>query len=187
MDKSKKEIDPLFAIIAIAFVSLIVAYITFGILGSTGAFTDEKFQLGGAVAGFFAVFWLIFRSYRKQMDKSNKVEISKLNEKLRKEKKPLYVVLKFNQKNLAPEEEIKDLEFEKSTLKIINDKNIDKESEPEDIILTPGGEQAWFFRQYDVAPGDIAILEIIDSKKRKWKSQFNLYEPYSITQELRRL
>ncbi len=144
--------------------------------------------MGGAIAGFFAVFWLINRSYSKQMDKSRDVEIEKLNEineKLRTEKKPLNIVLKFNQDDLSSDEEIKDLKFEKSTLKIINDKIGDKEP-PRDIILAPGGEQTWFFRHYNADPEDLAILEIVDNKKRKWESKFYLYAPYQITQELRR-
>ncbi len=120
------------------------------------------------------------------MDKSREDKIEKLKEELEKEKKPLNIVLKFNQDSLSPDEEIKDLKFEKSTLKIINDKIGDKEPEPRDIILAPGGEQTWFFRHYNADPEDLAILEIVDNKKRKWESKFYLYAPYQITQELRR-
>jgi len=69
-----KEIDPLWVIIIISLISLFVAYITFGILQSTGVAKDERIQLGGAAAGFVAVFALINYAYNLQMDKKRKTE-----------------------------------------------------------------------------------------------------------------
>ena len=52
--------------ITIFLVSLIGAYVTFGLLESTGAIKDEKIQLGGAVAGFVILFYMLSNFYKTQ-------------------------------------------------------------------------------------------------------------------------
>jgi len=183
---SIKEIDPLWAIIIISSISLLVAYITFGMLQSTGAFNNEKIQLGGAAAGFFAVFLLIHKSYSSQLDKSRADGVKKLEKELdeekKKGKKPLTVNLKFD----LPTEEAKDIQFKDCILEIFdeNDQIIDLRK---NIILTEGGELAWTFQLRDIEDSFKARLKIIDNKDREWGvNAFYLYAPYQITQIAKR-
>lgn len=48
---------------------MIVAYVTFGILQSTGTIKDEKIQLTGAAAGFIVIFLVSSNFYKSQMEK----------------------------------------------------------------------------------------------------------------------
>lgn len=57
------------------FVSLFAAWILFGFLESSGLFKNEIFQLGGAAAGFAAVFWL-FRKFYIDQQKAKKPMIT---------------------------------------------------------------------------------------------------------------
>lgn len=173
---SIKEIDPLWAIIIISSISLLVAYITFGMLQSTGAFKDEKIQLGGAAAGFFAVFILIQKSYSSQLDKSRADVEKKLEKELEEEKKkrkPLTVLLKFD----PPIEEVRDIKFKDCILEVIDEKS--KIISRDNISLTEGGEGAWYFQVRDIEEEWRARLKFFDNKDREWEvNPFSLYEPY---------
>gem|GEM_PF-6271176 len=178
---SIKEIDPLWAIIIISSISLFVAYITFGMLKSTGAINNETIQLGGAAAGFFAVFILINRSYSSHLDKSRADGVKKLEKELEEEKKkktkPLTVNLKFD----VPVEEVKDIQFKDCILEIFdeNDQIIDSRK---NISLTEGGEGAWNIQLRDIEGDFSAHMKIIDNKDRVWEvNKFSLYVPYQTT------
>jgi hypothetical protein len=69
--------DPLVAYTIIFFLCLFGAYITFGILSSTGFVKDERIQLGGAAAGFFAFFTLVSWRYSSEMKKVREAEASR--------------------------------------------------------------------------------------------------------------
>ena len=116
-----KEIHPLYTSVIIFVVSLMGAFVTFGILESSGVVQDEKIQLGGSVAGFIAIFVVFSKFYGSQLDKIRDEDINKLKAELKtdKEKKPLNIVLTFNQNDLPPGEIVKNLKFEKCTLTII--------------------------------------------------------------------
>ncbi|HKP36054.1 MAG TPA: hypothetical protein VJT71_04290 [Pyrinomonadaceae bacterium] len=49
--------------IIIAALSLLVALITFGVLGSTGAFKNSVYDLGGSIVGFLATAYLLKRIF----------------------------------------------------------------------------------------------------------------------------
>lgn len=84
---SIKEVGPLWAIIIISIISLLVAYITFGILQSTGTYNNGIIQLGGATVGYLVVFISIYKAYSSQMDKARKGRLGELEEKLERETK----------------------------------------------------------------------------------------------------
>jgi len=50
-------------IIIICLLSLLVAIVTFGVLGSTGAFKNNVYDLGGAIVGFVITAYLLNRFY----------------------------------------------------------------------------------------------------------------------------
>lgn len=182
-----KDIHPLYTSVIIFIFSLMGAFVTFGILESSGVVQDERIQLGGSVAGFIAIFFAFSRFYNSQMEKVRDEKLRKLAEELKKEKemgkKSLHIVLKFNQDDLNIGEVVHNLKFEKCTLKIYDDKFEEKESS--NIILALGGEQAWTFKLPNLNPDSIASLEIVDNKKRKWEvNPFRLYAPYSITKQV---
>ena len=163
------------------------AFVTFGILESSGVVQDERIQLSGSVAGFFAIFFVFSNFYKTQMKIVRDEKVRKLAEELDKEKerekKPLHIVLKFNQDDLNIDEVVHNLKFEKCTLKIYDDTFEEKESS--NIILALGGEQAWTFKLPNPNPNTIARLEIVDNKKRKWEvNPFSLYTPYQITKQV---
>src|SRR5688572_15139513 len=65
-----KEGDPPMAlqikerkIIIISVLSLVVAIVTFGLLGSTGTFKNSAYDLGGAIVGFMVTAYLLNRFY----------------------------------------------------------------------------------------------------------------------------
>ena len=61
-----KTSGALLSSITIFIVSLIGAYVTFGLLESSGAIKDEKIQLGGAAAGFVVLFYMLSSFYKTQ-------------------------------------------------------------------------------------------------------------------------
>src|SRR5688572_15355316 len=50
-------------IIIICILSLLVAIVTFGVLGSTGAFKNNVYDLGGAIVGFAVTASLLNKFY----------------------------------------------------------------------------------------------------------------------------
>lgn len=52
-------------IILISLLSLLVAVVTFGVLGSSGAFKNSVYDLGGAIVGFVITAYLLNRFYGK--------------------------------------------------------------------------------------------------------------------------
>jgi len=76
-EKARIMREPLVAYTIIFFICLFGAYITFGILSSTGFVKDERIQLGGAAAGFFAFFTLVSWRYSSEMKKVRESEASR--------------------------------------------------------------------------------------------------------------
>ena len=76
-EKARIMREPLVAYTIIFFICLLGAYITFGILSSTGFVKDERMQLGGAAAGFFAFFILVSWLYSSEMKKVREAEASR--------------------------------------------------------------------------------------------------------------
>ena len=76
-EKARIMREPLVAYTIIFFICLLGAYITFGILSSTGFVKDERMQLGGAAAGFFAFFTLVSWRYSSEMKKVREAEASR--------------------------------------------------------------------------------------------------------------
>jgi len=77
-----REIHPLWVGLIIFLVSLFGAWITFGLLESTGTVEDERIKLGGAVAGFIVILLLFFRSYHQLMEESLKFKLVEESSKL---------------------------------------------------------------------------------------------------------
>jgi len=108
-----RDIHPLWAYIAISLLSLLVAYITFGILDSTGFIDDERIQLGGAAAGFIVIFMVVSRRYSSEMEKIRRER----REMLEAEEKKRREMLELGEKGIKPRVT---LTFKKNGKKIDN-------------------------------------------------------------------
>lgn len=149
-----KEIDPLWVIIIFSLISLFVAYITFGILQSTGVVKDERIQLGGAAAGFYAVFILFHLLYSSQMEKKTTREtedsIFQINFVF-----PDGYDANFMQESVNGKYTI--LEH-------------GKQIGSGDVSLQP--EYDWVWRpQIKIKPDYLIALELEDDNHRKWKTK----------------
>lgn len=182
-----KEIHPLYISVIIFIVCLMGAFVTFGILESSGVVQDERIQLGGSVAGFLVIFIALSNFYKSQMEKVRDEKVRKLTEELEKEKKPLTILLEFNPDDLNEDEVVRNLKFEKCTLNI-SENEFDEKKESSNIILTKGGDEAWTFKLPNFTPDSIAgleIVDIVDDEERKWEvAPFRLYAPYQMTQKV---
>jgi len=143
-----KEIHPLYAGATIFLISLLAAYITFGLLQSTGAVKDEKIQLGGAAAGFIIIFVVFSRFYSSQMDKLLQTDI---------------------QFNLFPAEQALNVKFDWEKIgiyKIINkDEEIIKKGDIR-LEIQPGG-LVWK-PPAKIAPDYTIIMDLVEKDGKKW-------------------
>jgi hypothetical protein len=143
-----REIHPLFAGTTIFLISLFAAFITFGLLKSTGAITDEKIQLGGAAAGFIIIFVVFSRFYSSQMDKLFQTDI---------------------QFNLFPAEQALNVKFdwEKSgTYKIINKNEETIKKGDVRLEIQPGG-LVWK-PPARIAADYMIIINLVEKDGKKW-------------------
>lgn len=100
-----------------------------------------------------------------------------------KKEKPLTINLMFD----LPNEEVRNLKFEKCTVTVHDEKSGAKVSNTTLILggLSQDGKQAWTLKLLDDNSDSSASLEMVDDKGRKWEvSPFYLYVPHPITRNV---
>ena len=73
-----KQENPLLALSVLVVLSLVVAYILFGVLQSTGLVKNDYAEFGGAAAGFLATLYLLHKWYSKMRARENQALRSEL-------------------------------------------------------------------------------------------------------------
>lgn len=145
-----REIHPLLAYTIIFLVSLAGAYVTFTLLGSTGAVESGGIKLGGAAAGFFVIFIAFLRAYSSEM------------EKIRSQTNFLFSLV-------FPEEEILSINFnnkENGTYEIISKDQIIKNGPLMLEFKPPGG---WIWKPpVKIQPDSTIVLDLVEDDGDKW-------------------
>ncbi|MFC1968073.1 hypothetical protein ACFLVX_01615 [Chloroflexota bacterium] len=71
----RRQLDNLMPIVVIVIISLAVALVLFKLLESTATVSGSWFDLGGGVAGFVVVLWMLYSWYERR-DKRNADDIA---------------------------------------------------------------------------------------------------------------
>jgi len=149
---------PLLSSIVIFFVSLIGAYVTFGLLESTGAIKDEKIQLGGTIVGFVVIFYMLSSFYKTQ-------NVSDLHFTF---KFPDEYIPKFNEKINGKWEILN------------NGESVDGGN----ISVVPNGGNGWVWRPpVKVEPNSTFYLRLVEDDGKIWIGKPTSYTPVELFAE----
>lgn len=164
-----KDINPLWAYTIIFLVSLFGAYITFGLLQSTGTIEDDNIKLGGSIAGFLFIFVVFARLYSSDLNKLRAIEL--------KRKKLYNLQFKIKDEScdqiiMPPPRLVENQGY--LTIRDINGKK--RNNKPQKISLVESNAGWNFYFDKDVEETDGLYLDLVDKSGQKWVARFRAYQ-----------